>query len=136
MVITFTNVQALTIFTGYVLDENEDGINGVSVILTDCYVNIIGYTSTNSNGYYSFSVTLNGNSPYLLSAGKERYTTDYKFVTGGGSNNFDLEFIPEKIAVLFWASDAGVQWAIDDYRDILEDEGYTTIFEFKDTSDV
>ena len=26
--------------------------------------------------------------------------------------------------------------AIDDYRDILEDEGYTRIYEFKDTSDV
>lgn len=136
MAVTLASVKSVTSFNGYVKDENNNPISGASIILSDCYDNIIGYTSTNSNGYYCLVVTLNGNSPYLLSAGKSRYTGDDLIVYSGGSNNFELEFIPEKIAVLFWASDAGVQWAIDDYRDILEDEGYTTIYEFKDASDV
>jgi hypothetical protein len=39
----------------------------------------------------------------------------------------------EKIAVFFWASDAGAQWVIDEYWSVLQGEGYTKIFNFKDT---
>jgi hypothetical protein len=136
MVVPFAKVRGYSTFQGYVIDENEDGISGAGVILSDCYDTIIGYTSTSSSGYYYFSVTLNGNSPYKLSAGKPRYTTEYITVYGTTTHTFEIEFVPERIAVFFWASDAGIDWAIDDYREILEDEGYTTIYEFKDTSDV
>jgi len=57
-------------------------------------------------------------------------------VYGEGTNNFDLVGIGEKIGVFFWASDAGVQSAIDDYIDILETENYDTFYEFKDSSNV
>lgn len=40
----------------------------------------------------------------------------------------------EKIAVFFWASDAGAQWVIDEYWSVLQGEGYTKMFNFKDTS--
>ncbi len=39
----------------------------------------------------------------------------------------------EKIAVFFWASDAGAQWVIDRYIGILQAEGYTKFFDFCDT---
>ncbi|UYP47384.1 hypothetical protein NEF87_003669 [Candidatus Lokiarchaeum ossiferum] len=39
----------------------------------------------------------------------------------------------EKIAVFFWASDAGAQWIIDEYWNVLQGEGYTKIFNFRDT---
>ncbi|MCF2138443.1 MAG: Ig-like domain-containing protein [Candidatus Lokiarchaeota archaeon] len=42
---------------------------------------------------------------------------------------------PEKIAVFFWASDAGAQWIIDEYWGVLQNEGYSIIFNFEDTSD-
>ncbi|WP_457557973.1 Ig-like domain-containing protein [Candidatus Harpocratesius sp.] len=42
---------------------------------------------------------------------------------------------PEKIAVFFWASDAGAQWIIDEYWGVLQNEGYSVIFNFEDTSD-
>ncbi|MHA1719953.1 MAG: Ig-like domain-containing protein [Promethearchaeota archaeon] len=41
----------------------------------------------------------------------------------------------EKIAVFFWASDAGTQEVIDEYWTVLQNEGYTKIFNFEDTSD-
>ena len=41
----------------------------------------------------------------------------------------------EKIAVFFWASDAGAQWVIDEYWAVLQAEGYTKIFNFEDTAD-
>lgn len=43
--------------------------------------------------------------------------------------------IPEKIAIFFWASDAGTQACVDEYWAILQDEGYTVMYNFKDTAD-
>jgi len=40
----------------------------------------------------------------------------------------------EKIAVFFWASDAGAQWVIDEYWDVLQGEGYSKMYNFEDTS--
>ncbi len=133
---TMIKVHGATLFQGNVEDESNDPLSGVSIVLSDCYTNILGYDTTDGSGDYSFYATLNGNSPYLLSAGKTRYTYEYEIITSGGTNDFELEFIPEKIAVLFWASDAGLQSVIDDYRDILEYEDYTTIYEFQDSSNV
>jgi len=39
----------------------------------------------------------------------------------------------EKIAVFFWATDAGAQWIIDRYTTILQAEGYTKFFNYCDT---
>ncbi len=67
MVVSVIDVHALSNFTGYVKDEDNNPLSGASIVITDSYFNIIGYTSTNSAGYYSLSVTLSGNSPYILS---------------------------------------------------------------------
>jgi hypothetical protein len=40
----------------------------------------------------------------------------------------------EKIAVFFWASDAGTSSVINEYKGYLQDEGFTKFFEFKDTT--
>ncbi len=40
----------------------------------------------------------------------------------------------ENIAVFFWASDAGAQWVIDEYWGVLQGEGYSKIYNFRDTS--
>ncbi|MFX0094430.1 MAG: PPC domain-containing protein, partial [Candidatus Hodarchaeota archaeon] len=59
-----------------------------------------------------------------------------------GSGNYDLTCTlsegpspgqGEKIAVFFWASDAGAQWVIDKYTTILRGEGYTKFFNFRDS---
>jgi hypothetical protein len=47
---------------------------------------------------------------------------------GGGGNE------AEKIAVFFWASDAGTSSVINEYKGYLQTEGYTKFFEFKDTT--
>jgi len=135
MMITVFDVHGATSFNGYVKDENGNPINGASIILYDCYENIMGFTLTNSAGYYGFSAYLNGNSPYSLYAGKEGYETKTIVVTSGGSYNFELEKF-EKIAVFFWASDAGTQAAIDGHIDVLENLGYTKFFEYRNQGDV
>lgn len=133
---TFVKVQGASTFQGYVKYNSSNPISGASLVLADCYFNILGYASTNGAGYYSFSVTLNGNSPYFLSAGHPHFTSDTKIVFGGGPNNFDLNIIPKKIAVFFWASDAGRLVDMYKYMNILKEEGYTKFFFFGDSSNV
>ncbi|MBK5115254.1 MAG: carboxypeptidase regulatory-like domain-containing protein [Candidatus Heimdallarchaeota archaeon] len=87
---TFINVQGYTTFTGYVKDKASNAISGATVLIADSYGYILGYTSTSSSGYYSFSVSLSGHSPYYLSASKTGYETGTKTVTGGGRNDFSL----------------------------------------------
>ena len=50
------------------------------------------------------------------------------------SDGLTVTYAPEKIGVFFWASNAGTQDVINEYRNVLESEGYTKFFEFKDTS--
>ena len=135
LMITFVQVHGTTYFQGYVDDRMNDSINGATLLLVDRYYNILGFDTTDSSGYYSFDVTLNGNSPYYLSAGKDGFETDTETVYGGGSNDFTL-LGPEKIAVFFWATDAGLETVIDDYIDILELEGYEKFFKFEDSTNV
>ncbi|MBK5115157.1 MAG: carboxypeptidase regulatory-like domain-containing protein, partial [Candidatus Heimdallarchaeota archaeon] len=97
---TLIDVHGATSFYGNVKDDFDDPVIGASIILADCYFTILDYDTTDGSGDYSFSVTLNGNSPYFLSAGKEGYDSDTKVVTSG-EYNFELE-IAEKIAVFFW----------------------------------
>lgn len=134
---TLINVHSATTFQGYVKDSSGNPLSGASLLLADSTYNILGWATTNSQGYYSISVTLSGNSPYYLSAAKTRFNSQTKTVTHGGTYNFNLIGITEKIAVFFWASDAGLESVIDDYIDYLEDyEGYTKFFKFKDSSNV
>ncbi len=81
-------------------------------------------TTTLSDGIYSLTVTaydIDGNS-----------ATDTILVE---TDNGIIDPEGEKIAVFFWASDAGTQANIDEYWTILQAEGYTKIFDFKDTAD-
>lgn len=135
LTITFVKVQGTTYFQGYVEDRLDNTINGATVILADSEETILGFDTTDSSGYYSIGVTLNGNSPYYLSAGKSGFETDTKEVSGGGSNDFFL-LDPIKIGVFFWATDAGVETYVDEYKAILEYEGYEKFFKFEDSSDV
>ncbi|NHK31297.1 MAG: hypothetical protein FK730_08090 [Asgard group archaeon] len=138
MMTAFVTVQGYSTFNGYVKNNEGNPISGVTVILADCYYYILGVDTTDSQGYYSFSVTLNGNSPYYLTATpSSRYDSDLKIVYSGGTNNFELEGNGEKIAVFFYATDAGNTTKVNnDYKDILELEGYTTFFDFPNSDDV
>ncbi len=138
VVVTFPNVRGATNFNGTVESEYSDPMSGVTIILADCYFNILDTTTTNGQGDYSFSVNLNGNSPYYLTATKNyRWDTDMEIVYSGGTYDFELDAVTEKIAVFFWASNAcNNDEIIDGYIDILEDEGYTKFYEFKDSSNV
>ena len=133
--IPFVKVHGTTNFQGYVKNRANNAINSASVVLADCYFNVLGFDSTDSSGYYSFDVTLNSNSPYYLSAGKDGFDSDTKEVSGGGTNNFILNG-PIKIAVFFWATDAGQETFIDDYIDILQLEGYEKFYKFEDSTNV
>ncbi len=81
-------------------------------------------TTTLSDGIYTLTVTaydIAGNS-----------ATDSISVE---TDNGIIEPEGEKIAVFFWASDAGTQANIDEYWGILQAEGYTKKFDFGDTAD-
>ncbi|MHA1307569.1 MAG: carboxypeptidase regulatory-like domain-containing protein [Candidatus Heimdallarchaeota archaeon] len=88
--LTITSVRGLEAFSGYVKDRLGNPISGATVTLTDSQNNLIWFTSTNAYGYYSFSTSLSGNSPYDLTAGKTAYQTSTITVTGGGQNDFNL----------------------------------------------
>ncbi len=130
-------MRGATNFTGTVESEYSNPLSNTTITLADCYFNILGSTTTNSQGEYSLSVTLNGNSPYYLSAAKNyRWDTDTKTVYSGGTNDFELDAITEKIAVFFYAYDACNDDTIDTYEEILDDEGYTKYFRFANSDDV
>lgn len=80
-------------------------------------------TTTVSDGTYTIAVTawdVAGNS-----------ATDSILVTVDNG----IVITGEKIAVFFWASDAGIQANIDEYWGVLQNEGYTVKFDFRDTPD-
>jgi hypothetical protein len=60
-------------------------------------------------------------------SGSYQLTSTITYGGGGGGE-------AEKIAVFFWASDAGTQTVINEYKGYLQAEGYTKFFEFKDTT--
>jgi len=135
LMISFVKIQGATSFQGTVEDRLDVSINGAGVVLADCYYNILGFDTTDSSGDYSFSVTLNGNSPYYLSVAKTGFESDTKTVYSGGTYDFTL-LDPIRIGVFFWATDAGLETYIDDYIEILDDEGYEKFFKFEDSSNV
>lgn len=61
-------------------------------------------------------------------SGSYELTVTITYDSGGGGSG------AEKIAVFFWASDAGTYSVINEYQAILEDEGYTKFFNFRDTN--
>ncbi len=63
-------------------------------------------------------------------SGSGTYTLTCTITYGGGGGNGGTV----KIAVFFWASDAGTQSVINEYKSVLSAEGYTKFFEFKDTT--
>jgi hypothetical protein len=133
----FVTVHGATIFDGTIDNSTDDPVVGASVILTDSLFNILGSDTTDGNGEYSISATLNGYSPYLISVVKTRYDNGYETVYSGGTYNIQLEWACHKVGVFFWASDAGVNTAINDYKGVLtDDEDYDKIFEWKDCTNV
>ncbi len=137
MMTTFVKVQGATTFSGYVENNEGNPVSGASVTLSDSYYNFLGFTTTNSEGYYSISVTLSGNSPYYLSASSNtRYYPETKKVYTGGTYNFELEAKPEKIAVFFYVTNACHPNTINRYIGILGGEGYTKFFKFENSLNV
>ncbi len=63
-------------------------------------------------------------------SGSGAYGLTVTLTYGGGGGGGD----GEKIGVFFWASDAGTQTVINEYKGYLQAEGFTKFFEFKDTS--
>jgi hypothetical protein len=88
-------------------------------------------------GYTSGGEEVTFNSPgagtwYIMvrsysGSGSYQLTCTITYGGGGGEE-------AEKIAVFFWASDAGTQSVINEYKGYLQAEGYTKFFEFKDTT--
>ncbi|TFG98965.1 MAG: hypothetical protein E4H14_20550 [Candidatus Thorarchaeota archaeon] len=62
-------------------------------------------------------------------SGSGSYGLTVTITYGGGGGG-----TAEKIGVFFWASDAGTQTVINEYKGYLQAEGYTKFFEFKDTT--
>ncbi|MBN1329311.1 MAG: hypothetical protein JXA54_07540 [Candidatus Heimdallarchaeota archaeon] len=120
----FVPVHGLTTFYGTVENPSDDPVNGVTVLLYDSYFYILGADTTDSNGDYSFTATLNDNSPYYLFVMRTRFDTESKQVTSGGGNNFELEGDGYKLAYLFYANDATDQDIMEEYKDILEAEDF------------
>jgi len=141
MLTTFVKVHSTSTFRGYVTYYNDGGNvpqSDVYVTISDAWFNILGVTTTDKQGYYSLSVTLNGNSPYYITTTHYRWESEFRTVYSGGTYNIELdEGITEKIAVFFWASDAcNTEDTIDKYIKILDKEGYTKFFKFKDSENV
>jgi hypothetical protein len=61
-------------------------------------------------------------------SGTGSFTLTVTITYGGGGGGAEM------IAVFFWASDAGSQTVINEYKSVLTSEGYTKFFEFKDTT--
>jgi hypothetical protein len=118
----FVTVHGAQTFAGTVIDA-RGSLSGAYVVLSDSLWNILGADYTDSNGDYSFSATLNGYSPYLLTASKTRYIADSDEVTTGGTDyDYTLAADAKKLAYLFYAEDATDRGIIEEYEAILEDE--------------
>ncbi|NHK30760.1 MAG: carboxypeptidase regulatory-like domain-containing protein [Asgard group archaeon] len=138
MITAFVTVHGYSNFKGTVEDCSGNPLSGATVILADCYSYILAWDTTDSEGDYNFYVTLNGNSPYKLSASKTRFNTGVEDeIYSGGTYDFDLVGIGEKIAVFFWARDATIATHINRYKGYLGEggEGYE-IYEYMDCEDV
>ncbi|MBN1330388.1 MAG: carboxypeptidase regulatory-like domain-containing protein [Candidatus Heimdallarchaeota archaeon] len=103
--ITVNRIEGTSNFQGTVENCSDNPLSGAGVVLTDCYFNILGSDTTDSSGNYDFDVTLNGNSPYYLTASKSRFTTGMKVITSGGTNDFELVGNGENIAIFVYTSD-------------------------------
>jgi hypothetical protein len=80
----------------------------------------VTFNTPGAGTWYIMVRSYSGSGPYIL-------TVTLTYGGGGGDG-------VEKIAVFFWASDAGTQAVINEYKGYLQDEGFTKFFEFKDTS--
>ncbi len=81
----------------------------------------VTFNNPGAGTWYFMVRSYSGSGSYQLTV-----TIDYDGGGGGGGS--------EKIAAFFWASDAGTASVINEYQNILEDEGYTKFFYFEDTS--
>ncbi|MHA1771272.1 MAG: pre-peptidase C-terminal domain-containing protein [Candidatus Thorarchaeota archaeon] len=79
----------------------------------------VNFANPGAGTWYIMVRSYSGSGSYSLTV-----TISYN---GGGGD-------AEKIAVFFWASDAGTQQVINEYKSVLQNEGYTKFFEFKDTT--
>jgi len=99
----------------------------------------MGTDTTDSNGDFSISAYLTGNTPYnIVVTPNHRWDTGMQEATPGSGNDVELDAVTEKISVFFWATGAcNNDDVIDGYADILEEnEDYKKTFKFKDSSDV
>lgn len=83
----------------------------------------VTFSSPGAGTWYIMVRSYSGSGSYSLTV-----TITYDDGGGGGGEE------GEKIGVFFWASDAGTQTVINEYKAVLQSEGYTKFFEFKDTT--
>lgn len=88
--LSLIRVQGAATFQGVVEDTNGNPISGAGIVLVDSFFAILKSVTTNSQGEYSFTVTLTGYSPYFLTASHIYYQTEMKTVYSGGTYNFVL----------------------------------------------
>ena len=127
---------------GYVKTESGLPISGaaVALYLDGSYV----YTTyTNSQGYFSASTYRSYSSgiprTWKAVVTKDGYATEteYARVPSEGPASMGTIYLLStirKIGVFFWASDCSTQQYIEEYKTVLQDEGYTKVFDFKDTT--
>lgn len=80
----------------------------------------VSFSSPGAGTWYIMVRSYSGSGSYAL-------TVTITYGGGGGGE-------AEKIGVFFWASDAGTQTVINEYKTVLQNEGYTKFFEFRDTT--
>ncbi len=127
---------------GYVKAVGGAPISGakVKLYLDGSYINTV---YTNYQGYFSGSTYTTGR-PRLWKAvvTKDGYVTETKFgrvlfedpTSMGTIYLMPLTPSEERISVFFWASDVPTQAVIDEYKAVLQNEGYTKFFDFKDST--
>lgn len=134
--------------TYYVNGYVKSYANGIplSGATVDLYVdNQYIYTVTTlSNGFFSGSAYLETLPRFWkVVVNKPLYHSETVTKTAnieGPTNMGTIYLIPiitqgERIGVFFWASDCRTQANIDEYKGVLQNEGYTKFFDFKDSTD-
>lgn len=118
-------------YTGYVRNRNGVLVANALVRLYSGGVQVCT-DYTDSNGYYCVGND-HVSSPYIKVEKDPLVPQTRSVSSSGGTYNF---YLGEKIAVFFWATDACKNYTIDKYIDYMDDEGYTKIFEFEDSTNV
>ncbi len=125
--------------------------NGATVTTADVAVSWSGSDADSGIDYYEVRIDSGswinkgtGTSHTFTGLSDGSHTAEVRAVDKASNSNTDTVTFTvdttapagEKIAVFFWATDAGTQTVTNKYIDYLQDEGYTKFFDFKDSTNV